>query len=178
MKRAYTLHDSQVAELEQTLKEGLSAQWWSEVQTRLADAKLTTQESPLLDIAVADTAGNETTLVAQLPQTRYILLDFWASWCGICLYQQPTIEEFVQQYADSLSVVGISIDTDAAKWRNALGKHTPAWPQFITTPEGYQTLFHRYQIGNGVPYYLLIDNLRHTITCIDRPEELPTFLAD
>ncbi|MDD7304177.1 MAG: TlpA disulfide reductase family protein [Bacteroidaceae bacterium] len=178
LKRAYNLNAEEVSELKENLKPNASEHtWYDELQQRLKDAVLTTRGMPLLDVAVADRRGDTHSLRAQLPQDKpYVLLDFWASWCGICLYQQPAIRKIQAEHADKLNVIAVSIDTDTRKWRQTLEKHPAAWPQYITTKEGFETLSKRYQIGNGVPYYLLLDRQGNVLSAIDRPESILSFI--
>jgi len=83
-------------------------------------------------------------------------VDFWASWCGICLAAMPEVKKLAEEYKGKFSVIGVSIDTKQEAWVKAMEKHPEPWPQYITTAQGYQDLFHKYQVGNGVPYYLMI----------------------
>lgn len=45
---------------------------------------------------------------------RYLLLDFWPSWCGPCIAQFPNIKKTVERYAEKLAVVGVNLDTESA----------------------------------------------------------------
>ena len=60
---------------------------------------------------------------------KYVLLDFWASWCAPCRASFPTIARVSQKYKDELNVVGVSLDRDEKAWRKALAEEKCAWPQ-------------------------------------------------
>lgn len=158
LQRGYSLTDQQVELLAATLQENpLDPQGWQRYQTRLAAARKTTLGSPLVSLEVRDTANRPMPLADVVPQNgKYVLLDFWASWCGICLYAMPDIRALRERYADRLEVVGISIDEKDAAWRQAMAKHPEPWAQYCTTASGYRDLTDKLQIGNGVPYYLLL----------------------
>ena len=87
---------------------------------------------------------------------EYVLVDFWASWCGMCLAAMPDIRKLEKQYQGDFVVIPVSCDLKPEAWRNAMKKHNMPEPQYILTKQGYDDFFHKYQVGNGVPYYTLI----------------------
>ena len=94
---------------------------------------------------------------------QYVLLDFWASWCGPCLKSMPHVKELVRQYGGKgLSVIGISVDYNAANWRNAIVKHgLAAWPHVLgkeplDSDKPEDDLSYLYSC-DAVPFYVLLD---------------------
>ena len=60
---------------------------------------------------------------------KYVLLDFWASWCAPCRASFPTIAKVSQKYQNELTVVGVSLDRDEKAWRKALAEEKCSWKQ-------------------------------------------------
>lgn len=158
LKRGYNLTAAQVNTLESKI---MTAQpndplRMEEFKQRIAYAKKTTKGGELVDLELKDTKGKMRSLLKVIPKNKYVLVDFWASWCGICIGAMSEVKKIVEDYPDKLAVVGVSIDKKEDAWRKAMAKNPEPWPQYITTEKGYEDLFHKYQVGNGVPYYLLI----------------------
>lgn len=106
------------------------------------------------DFSVRDVFGKEVTL--QNFKNTYVLIDFWASWCGPCRANNPMLKTLYHKYKDrGLNVLSISVDTDAAKWKNAIKEDGMDWYQgsdLLGLEAGVATRFH---IG-FVPQYMLI----------------------
>lgn len=68
---------------------------------------------------------------------KYTLVDFWASWCGPCRQESPTLVRLYNTYKDKgFDILSVSIDTDDAKWRNAIKKDGYTW-QNVSELNGY-----------------------------------------
>lgn len=62
---------------------------------------------------------------------KYVVLEFWASWCPDCRKITPTMVELNKVYAsDSLVFVGVSFDTDKATWQNYVKNNGMTWIQY------------------------------------------------
>lgn len=73
-------------------------------------------------------AINGEAIVLKKPKERFVLLDFWASWCRPCLQQLPDIKLLRQQFStDELKIVSISIDRDSTSFINSIQEHKMDW---------------------------------------------------
>jgi thiol-disulfide isomerase/thioredoxin len=90
---------------------------------------------------------------------QYVLLDFWASWCGSCISSFPMLMELHEKYHDrGLLIIGISHDRNPDAWRYALGQHACPWPMMRETTasqEGQTSASDLYSIS-GFPTFVLL----------------------
>ena len=84
---------------------------------------------------------------------KYLLLDFWSRGCGPCIMALPEMKEISETYADKLTIISISLDTDAA-WKEAMTIHDMPWVN-IRDPKGMGGLAANYDVA-GIPNYVMI----------------------
>ena len=84
---------------------------------------------------------------------KYILLDFWASWCEPCLASVPELKEVAEIYRDRLTLIGISLDKNREDWLQATRKHGVSWVN-LNAPDQSE-IAAKYGI-NGIPHQVLI----------------------
>ena len=129
-------------------------------QTELAKnpvAKLRGQD--MKDAQLWDTNANKVKLSSY--KGKWLLLDFWASWCGPCRKVHPGMKELYAKYGnEKFEFVSISIDTDKTKWLNAIKEDGLTWPQFLDHVDAgktgwYGKAFASYR-GDSVPMTFLI----------------------
>jgi thiol-disulfide isomerase/thioredoxin len=62
---------------------------------------------------------------------KVVLIDFWATWCGPCRESLPEIRAIAQKFSsEPLVVISISLDNDAAKWKDFVAKNNMPWLQY------------------------------------------------
>lgn len=81
---------------------------------------------------VKDKNGQEITLEALCKNKKYILIDFWASWCGPCRKEIPNLKKLYQQYHDKgFDIISISIDKKKTDWEKASEEESIPWNNFL-----------------------------------------------
>lgn len=110
---------------------------------------------PFKDVALKDTSGNLITMKQY--KGKYILVDFWASWCGPCQAQKPKLKElYAKHHYKGFEIIGISLDTDESKWKKAIIKEALLWPQIIDT-NGQDGEVSKYYFIWAIPFQILLD---------------------
>lgn len=97
---------------------------------------------------------------------KYVLINFWASWCVPCLKSIPFWIEVFNKYKNKdLTIVGISNDRNWDDWINALDKEDMPWLQLIDSfPDKNSPAIAASKFGTkGLPYYVLLDKERRII---------------
>lgn len=109
--------------------------------------------SPAPPIAYNDPEGNKIDIKRY--QGKYLLVDFWASWCGPCRKSIPEIKMLYDKYKHKgFDVLSVSIDTDIAAWKKAMQEEAMPWTQ-VLSPDKNKTMAD-FMI-QGIPTLYLID---------------------
>jgi peroxiredoxin len=104
------------------------------------------------DINATDISGN--TIILSGFRGKYVLLDFWASWCGPCKAEIPNIQSINELYSkDKLVVIGISIDKDKQSLLSFLKKNNISFKQIYDKDK---TIAEVYNV-NYIPMSFLIN---------------------
>lgn len=90
-----------------------------------------------------DPNGTEITLSSL--KNKYVLIDFWAGWCGPCRKENPNVVQTFLKYKDrkfkkgseGFTVLGVSLDMQRESWVNAIQKDSLIWPTHICDFKGW-----------------------------------------
>lgn len=103
---------------------------------------------------------------------KYVLIDFWASWCGPCMKEMPNLVKLYKEYkGKNFEILGISLDTNKAAWLAAVKKMGMKWLQGCDFKSWHSDLAKKCGI-KAVPYTLLIDPTGKVVAMKLRGEEL------
>jgi len=106
---------------------------------------------------------------------KYVLLDFWASWCGPCRREMPHVKAAYEQFkGNNFQVFAVSIDSDAAAWKKALKEDNMPFVHALDV-KGKQSVGDLYMV-RAIPTNFLIDSTGKIIAKNLRGEELSKFL--
>ena len=106
------------------------------------------------DFELPDLQGNPLKLSSL--RGKYVVLDFWGSWCIWCLRGIPHMKEAYSKYKDKMEILGVDCQDTEEKWKAAVEEHQLPWLQ-VRCPEDYlQTLGQQYRI-QGFPTKVIID---------------------
>ena len=104
------------------------------------------------DFALKTAEGEEIKLSSLRGQ--YVMIDFWASWCGPCRKENPHVKEVYADFHDKgFQILGVSVDQDHSAWKQAIAKDELPWLQVI---DAAKEVGRTYNVSS-IPFTLLLD---------------------
>jgi peroxiredoxin len=132
------------------------------------------QEAP--DIRMPSPEGKEISLSDF--RGKVVLIDFWASWCGPCRREMPSVVAAYKEYKDKgFEIFGVSLDQDKGRWVEAIAADHITWPQ-VSDLKHWQSAAAKLYNVQSIPYTVLLDREGKIVAKNLRGKDLEKKLAE
>lgn len=112
------------SKLDKTVQRSYFGTKLKEIADHITAADVTGKPAP--DFTLQTPEGKQVSLSSF--KGKYVLIDFWASWCGPCRKENPNVVKAYNQFKDkNFTVLGVSLDEDKATWQAAIAKDKLTW---------------------------------------------------
>ena len=133
-----------------------------EQQLNVIDSKykqfiaINTGEAVAPEIILNNPQGKEIKLSSL--RGKYVLIDFWASWCGPCRKENPNLVRLYKQYKDKgFTIYSVSLDNNHEAWQKAIESDELIWQNHVSDLKGWDTPLTTLYGFQSIPHTVLID---------------------
>jgi peroxiredoxin len=148
----FAFADSMTALFEKSMPE---SPYTKALATKLGALRNVTVGNAAPDISLPNPEGKSVSLSSL--RGKYVLIDFWASWCGPCRQENPNVVRMYQKYKDKgFEIFGVSLDESREKWLKAIAMDKLTWPH-VSDLKGWSSAAAQLYNVQAIPQTLLLD---------------------
>lgn len=137
---------------------------WQSLKKEADEVKKTAEGAQYADFSFKDEKGNPVKFSDYLGKGKYVLLDFWASWCGPCRADIPHLKEVYEMYhPEGFEIISVSMDEDKESWIKAINDEGLTWLQ-VSDLQAFDGDLSKLYNFNGIPTCILIDPNGNIVT--------------
>ena len=108
---------------------------------------------------------------------KVTIIDFWASWCGPCRAENPNVVALYNEFhPQGLNIIGVSLDKDATKWKDAIAKDGLVWSHVSNLKFWEDPIAKQYNV-QSIPATFILDEKGNIVAKDLRGEELRAKVA-
>jgi thiol-disulfide isomerase/thioredoxin len=112
-------------------------------------------DKPAPELSLPDANGNMVSIASY--KGKYLLVDFWASWCGPCRMENPNVLKAYNEFKDkNFAILGVSLDQAKDPWQQAILADKLAWTQVSDLKYWNSKAVAVFKI-DGIPFNILVD---------------------
>lgn len=164
--------------LEKLPQKYLASSSMTRLKEYIDNAMKTVVGKKYIDFSMNTPEGKTVKLSDFVSKNKYTLIDFWASWCGPCRQEMPNVVAAYKQFKNKgFGIVGVSLDKDADKWKQAIKDLNIIWPQ-MSDLKAWQCEGAALYGVRAIPATVLVDQEGNIIARDLRGDEIAAKLGE
>ncbi len=132
----------------------------------------------LTDFSLPSIDGDTISAMEIVSRNNITIIDFWASWCGPCMREMPSMRMLYEDYKDhGLQIIGVSLDSDPEDWKSAISKNALTW-HHLSDMQGWDGPVVKQFGVVSIPYTIVVDSQGNILATGLRGNELRKLIEE
>jgi len=147
-----------------------------EIESSIRRAAKTSEGATIPNFSQLTPDDEVLSIMQEVEKNKVTIIDFWASWCGPCMQEMPSMLSLYENNKDrGLGIVGISLDKDKEAWIGAIKRLNLPWPQMSDLKFWDNDVAKAFNI-NSIPHTIVVDQKGKILRRGLRGEQLKEFI--